>query len=184
MCACLSGLGLAAFLFTFFREQCGRAGAPTRRKVARIAAALMGVWAAWLAFSAVKTVLRASSSTAVYDWPWTLVRMTLLGVVASALWSALLSRFASREDPLQDASTRLLALILAADTALAGLWQTYSLVPTLRAWRGGYSSVWEVLLPLAIESVVWISLFVFLLSLWRFPARAAEAVSGRASLPS
>jgi energy-coupling factor transporter transmembrane protein EcfT len=42
----LPSLGLAAFLIVFFREQCGRARSPTRRKVARIGAVLMGVQAA------------------------------------------------------------------------------------------------------------------------------------------
>jgi hypothetical protein len=172
----LPSLGLAVFLIVFFREQCGRARSTTRRKVARIGAALMGMQAAWLAFSVVQTALRAASSTVSHASPWALVRMTLSGLASSVLWTALLSRFASEEDPLQDVSTKLLALILAADLAVAGLWRWYSFAPTLRAqWRWGYSSFWVVLLLTAYESVVWISAFVFLLSVWRYRAGAAEA---------
>jgi hypothetical protein len=170
----LPSLGLAAFLIVFFREQCGRASSPTRRKVARIGAALMGAQAAWLAVSTVQTGLRAAASTVSHGSPWALVRMTLSGLAGSALWAALLSRFASEEDPLQDASTKLLALILAADEAVIGLWSLFGFAPTLRAqWRWEYSGFWMLLLLMAYESMVWISAFVFLLSVWRFRARAA-----------
>jgi uncharacterized membrane protein len=98
--------------------------------------------------------------------------MTLSGLAGSALWAALLSRFASEEDPLQDASTKLLALILAAHTAVIGLWSICGFAPTLRAqWRWEYSGFWVVLLLMAYESVIWISLFVFLLSVWRYRTR-------------
>ena len=182
MWAFLPSLGLAVFLTTLFLEQCGRARSPTRRRVARIGAALMGVQAVLQGALLVKTIsgLGPASSTVTYELPWTLVRMTLSGVAASALWTALLSRFAAEDDPFQGAATRPLALILAADTAIAGLWATCGFAPTLRAvWAQERYMAWVSLLATALDSLVWVSLFVFLLSVWRCRTRAAGRRGGR-----
>ncbi len=99
-------------------------------------------------------------------------RITLAGFVVSVLWTALLSRFAAEENPLQDAPARLLALVLAADTAVAGLWRTYSFAPTLRnMWASQFKMLWLAILATALENLVWLSLFVFLLSVWRYQMR-------------
>ena len=196
MWAVLPSLGLAAFLIVFFREQCGNAQSQTRRRVARIAEALKGVQAALQGVALIQTIskLGLASFAASYN-PWgVVVRLTLSGVAASALWTVLLSRFAAEESPFQGAGTRPLPLILAADLAVAGLWNAYSFMPTLRQmWasstRGDLLQVspghvtqfygpwvfWVTLLALALGSLVWISAFVFLLSVWRYRARAAEA---------
>jgi hypothetical protein len=171
----LPSLGLTAFLTTLFLEQCGRAVSQTRRKVARIGALLMGVQTALQGAVMVQRVFLLRLRPASVATSWALVRVMLAGVVLSALWTALLSAFATQEDPFQDAATRPLALILAADTAVvAGLWSTYSYVPILkRQWYWGFDAAWRMLLSLAINDLVRISLVVFLLSVWRFRARAA-----------
>ncbi|MGA3099910.1 MAG: hypothetical protein ABSF25_25940 [Bryobacteraceae bacterium] len=193
MCTLLSSLGLAAFLIVFFREQCGHANSQTRRTVAGIGAALMGVHAALQGAALIQTISRQTPAFFAYYNSWAvLTQMALSGVAASALWTVLLIRFAAEESPLQGAGTRPLPLILAADLAVALLWRTYSFVPTLRAmWstsvRGGLLQVspgrvmqfdgpwefWVSILTLALENLVWISLFVFLLSVWRYQARSA-----------
>jgi hypothetical protein len=189
MCTLLSSLGLAAFLVVFFREQCGHANSQTRRTVAGIGAALMGVHAALQGVALIQTISRlglASFAASHSSWGF-VVRLTLSGVAASAPWTVLLIRFAAEESPLQGAGMGPLPLILAADLAVALLWRTCSFVPTLRAmWstsvRGGLLQVspghvmqfdgpwefWVSILTLALEDLVWISLVVFLLSVWRF----------------
>ena len=174
MCTLLSSLVLAAFLIVFFREQCGHANSQTRRKVAGIGAALMGVHAALQGVALIQTIpkLGLASFAASHNSWGVVVRLTLSGVAASALWTVLLSRFAAEESPSQGAGTRLLALILAADMAVAGLWFTYGFVPVLRQmWASEFNMRWLSLLAMALDNILWISLFVFLLSVWRYRAR-------------
>jgi hypothetical protein len=177
MWAVLPRLGLAAFLIVFFREQCGNAQSQTRRLVARIGAALMGVQAALQGALLIVAIAGQTPASFAYYYLWgALTQMALSGVAASALWTALLIVFAREDGPFQGAGTRPLPLILAADLAVAELWFTYSFVPTLRQmWASSTPWVfWVTLLELALGILVCLSLFVFLLSVWRYQARAAE----------
>jgi hypothetical protein len=103
ICQLAPRLALGAFLVTLFIEQSGRAAARPRRVAAGIGAVLMGLEAA-LAFALVVT----PSSIANRD-PWSLVWRTIFGVFTSALWAALMSRFAAEDNPFQGAATSLLA---------------------------------------------------------------------------
>ena len=156
-------LALVAFLVTLFIEQSWRAAARPRRVVAGIGAVLMGVEAT-LAFALV--VLRTSIAS--HD-PWSLVWRMIFGVFTSALWAALLSRFAAEDNPFQGAATRLVALILAAETAFRGLWWTYEFVRP-----APWNTPWRVLGQHIALELAWISVLVFLLNIWQRQARAVE----------
>jgi hypothetical protein len=163
-------LALVAFLVILFLEQSGRVTARPRRTVAGVGAVLMGVEAA-LALALVV----APTSIASYDL-WSRVWRTVFGVFASALWAALLSRFAAEDNPFQGAATRLLALILAAETAFRGLWWTYDFV----RWAP-WNPPWRVLGHNVALELAWISVLVFLLSVRAYGAAGRESRAANAS---
>lgn len=184
--ALLRNLALAAFLVAIFLEQSGRITARPRRVTAGVAAVLMGVQVALACVLVLTPALIASYGPRA-------LALAIFGVAARALWVALLSCFALRDNPYQRAVTRGLALVLAAETAVGGLNWVYASAPMMfhvfswppDAWgaRGNYSAERELLAIVAVW-LTWISVLVFLLSVWRFQARAAEAVDGHAASSS
>ena len=106
-------------------------------------------------------------------------RLTLAGFVVSVLWTALLSRFAAEGEP---APRRPGKAAGACPGSRYGRRRAVAHVQ-LRAdseemWASEFKMLWLAILATALENLVWLSLFVFLLSVWRYRARAAE-VSGQ-----
>ncbi len=189
----------AASLTLFFcfvcTENLGVCSAGTRRRAAMVAAVLMALGALFwllevyvrLAFGPVPPAFMR------YRIPM-LFGAALLpgGIVAYALWFALIRLFARAGELFFGPKTSYLAGGLVALTALQGALDTYGLwsrllggSPGLPDWGGHFgATLYRVVLGPALRTFEWRSLLLFALAVWRISRQSATAGGGRRPDPS